>query len=225
MTVFAIVPVKSLKASKRRLSAVLNPQERKLLTLAMLEDVLKALNSSVVHEIVVVSTDSTVRQVANKFGASYISANQKALNPAIEEATEWCVRKHADSVLILPADIPLVSPKDIDRIVELSSEGASLVLSPSRDGGTNALFKSPPNLIRSRFGPNSFMKHVRDAHNKGIHVKFHCSVGIATDIDSAQDLRKLLEIENATMCRRTLEQSKLYDQVRSGLVVKGQSML
>jgi 2-phospho-L-lactate guanylyltransferase len=220
MAVFAVVPVKGLRASKRRLSTVLSPQERRLLTLAMLEDVLKTVKSSVVHEIVVVSNDSNVRQVAHKFGASYLSASRMGLNSTIEEATTWCMRNHSDSVLILPADISLVSPKDIDRIVELGSDGTTLVISPSRNGGTNALFQNPPNLIRSRFGPNSFIKHVRDAHSKGIRVRFYYSVGIATDIDSAEDLKKLLEIENTTMCRHILEQSKLCNQVRNSLPFK-----
>ncbi len=43
MLVYAVVPVKGLGVSKERLSTVLSPQERKELTLAMLEDVLTAL--------------------------------------------------------------------------------------------------------------------------------------------------------------------------------------
>ena len=75
MAVFAVVPVKRLNVSKRRLSAVLNPEERSLLTVAMLEDVLAALKASTVHETVVVSNDSVVREVADRFGFSYFSAS------------------------------------------------------------------------------------------------------------------------------------------------------
>jgi 2-phospho-L-lactate/phosphoenolpyruvate guanylyltransferase len=207
LAVFAVVPVKRLCFSKRRLSGVLNPQERRLLTLAMLEDVLTALKlSTAVQEIVVVSNDLNVQEVADKFGVSHFSVDQPGLNPAIEEATKWCIRNHADSVLVVPADIPLVSAQDIDEIVALGSEGKSVVLSPSTDGGTNALFKCPPNLVPARFGLGSSAKHAKEAYNKGVCVKLHYSIGIANDIDSSEDLKKIFEVENNTMSKRVLEQ-------------------
>ena len=121
MVVFAIVPVKRLGVSKRRLSKFLSSQERKLLTIAMLEDVLKALKSSIVPEIVVVSSDPNVRVIADKFGVSFFSPSHNGLNPAVEEATAWCMRNQADSVLVVPADIPLLSSADVNKIVELGN--------------------------------------------------------------------------------------------------------
>ena len=70
MYVYAVVPVKSLGASKKRLSPVLSPQERGQLTLAMLEDVLSALQTSIVNDTVVVSDDLDVHDIAGKFGAN-----------------------------------------------------------------------------------------------------------------------------------------------------------
>lgn len=198
MAVFAVVPVKRLSVSKRRLSGVLNSQERRLLTLAMLEDVLSALKSSVVQNVVVVSNDPLVCQVAVKFGVSYSSVAGVGLNADVGEATEWCVQRGAGSVLLLPADIPLLSFKDVNSIVALGIEASSVVLSPSLNGGTNALFQNPPNLIRACFGPKSFVKHVREARHKGLRVRFYCSVGVVVDVDSAEDLKRLLDIQNST---------------------------
>lgn len=206
MAVFAVVPVKRLSVSKRRLSGVLNPQERKVLTLAMLEDVLSALKSSVVQNVVVVSTDPLVYQVAVKFGVSYSSVAGGGLNAAVGEATEWCVKRGAGSVLLLPADIPMLSFKDVNSIVALGIETSSVVLSPSLNGGTNALFQNPPNLIPACFGPKSFAKHVKEAHHKSLRVRFYCSVGIVADVDLAEDLKRLLDIQNSTRSRRFLEQ-------------------
>ncbi len=98
LAVFAIVPAKKLDVSKRRLSSVLFPSERRSLTLAMLEDVLTALKASVVDEIVIASDDPVIHEVADRFGVSYFSASAVGLNIAVEEATNWCVRKHADRV-------------------------------------------------------------------------------------------------------------------------------
>jgi 2-phospho-L-lactate guanylyltransferase len=209
MAVYAVIPVKNLAVSKRRLSAVFTPQERSQLTLAMIEDVLHALQSSMVDETVVVGEDSQVQRVAEKLGATYLSATEAGLNPAIEEATSWCMQRGAASVLVLPADIPLLTSKDVNRLLELGAGGGTVVLSPSQNGGTNALLRSPPKLIPACFGPKSFIKHMKEAYAKGVNVKLYYSAGTALDVDSAEDLKKLSEIENTTNSRRILEQIRL----------------
>ena len=208
MVVYAIVPVKKLSISKRRLSKFLSPQERKFLTIAMLEDVLRALKSSAVHEIVVVSNDPHIRMIADMFGVSFFSPSHNGLNPAVEEATAWCMRNQADSVLVVPADIPLLSSVDVNTIVELGNCNVStVVLSPSNNGGTNALFQKPPNLLFAQFGCRSFARHFRQAQNKGISIKFHYSTSIALDVDSEEDLLKLFESPITNNSKHFLEKT------------------
>jgi len=108
--------------------------------------------------------------------------------------------------LVLPADVPLLTDKDIDCIIQLAAEDHVIVLSPSINCGTNALYQSPPQLIPACFGPKSFLEHIREAYGNGLSVRLYFSTGLATDIDSAEDLRKLFEIENRTVCRRVLEE-------------------
>jgi 2-phospho-L-lactate guanylyltransferase len=206
MVVFAVVPVKELGAAKKRLSSILNHEERTLLAAVMLDDVLRTLKSSIIHETVVVSNDVVVQKCSEKFGFSYISQNRPGLNQAINEATEWCVNRKASSVLVLPSDIPLISPENIEKIVELGSNESTVVLSPSSNGGTNALYQNPPNLMRPCFGSDSFIEHVEEALAKKVRLRFYYSVGTATDIDSAEDLKKLLIIENASKTRQLLKQ-------------------
>lgn len=206
MPLFAIVPVKTPQKSKVRLSVVLNPQERRTLTLTMLEDVLKALKSSVISQIVVISSDFTVQTLANKFGIAYLSESQLGLNQAIEQATEWCIQNDAESVLVLPADVPLIAPEDINQIVKLSSERTSVVISPSQKGGTNALLQKPPNLIPACFGPQSFIKHVNKASTIGVIAKIYDSPRVTMDIDSLEDLKNFLKIQSKTLSLRFLEQ-------------------
>ena len=206
VTIYAIVPVKNLGSSKRRLSAVFTPQERMQLTLAMLEDVLAALKASVVDEVLVVGENSQVQKIAERHGAFYLSTAKNDLNPALEEASDWCIQRGAGAVLVLPADVPFVSTKEINRIVELDVGKCGVVLSPSSNGGTNALLQHPPNLIHTCFGSESFLAHIREAYVRGVSIRLHFSPELATDIDSAEDLRKIFEIENTTECRRALEQ-------------------
>jgi 2-phospho-L-lactate guanylyltransferase len=204
MVIYAIVPVKRIGASKKRLSQNLTLQQRKALTVAMLEDVLGALKASVVDKILVVSNDKNVRPIAQRFGVSFFSPVRRGLNSAIEEAWVWCMKNKADSVLVLPADVPLVTARDIDVLVRLGSDGRRVVLAPSRDWGTNALFQSPPHLIRANFGADSFLKHMNDAKDKGICVKFYYSLGLGLDIDSIDDLQVLQRVENGTLSKQVL---------------------
>ena len=205
MRVFAIVPVKELSASKRQLSAVLSPEERCSLTAAMLEDVLKALKSSMITEIIIVGAGSLAQQVADKYGASYLSKGRVGLDRAVKKAVEWCLEKKADAVLALPANIPLASSKDIDRIVELGSEEPSVVLSPSLKGGMNALFLNPPNVIQACFGPSCFFKNVEAAIKKDVILRFYSSRELAMDVDSEEDLQRLLETEKNTTSKQAFQ--------------------
>ena len=196
MRVSAVVFAEASGWPKRRLSAGFSSKERKLLSAAMLEDVLVALKSSVVCEAVVVGTDSNVRQVVDRCGVSFISERRAGLASGIRKAIKWCIERKADAVLVLPINIPLVSSRDIDGIVELGSQEPSMVLSPSLDGGMSALFLNPPNVIQTYFGPKCFFKNVEAAIRKDVTVRFYSSRDIATKIDSHEDLQRLLETEN-----------------------------
>lgn len=221
MSVLAVVPVKSLLKSKTRLSAVLSSQERRTLTLTMLEDVLTALKSSMADRICVISSDSTVQALANKFKVEYLSENQQGLNQAIEQATEWCIHNDAKSVLVLPADVPLIASEDINQIIKLSSEEPTVVISSSQNGGTNALLQKPPNLIPVCFGPHSFMKHVWEASAKSVVLKLYTSSRVSLDIDSSEDIKNFLNTESQTVSRRFLEQTKLHNRFSDHPVMGG----
>lgn len=206
MPVHAVIPVKNLNGSKHRLSSVFTPHERRQLTLAMLKDVIKAVKGSDISKIVVSANDPQVSQVARELDVSFFSPSQDGLNPAIEEATNRCFKDGADSVVVLPADLPLLRSEEVNRVISFgNTKSTSIVICPSWDWGTNALLLKVPKVILPRFGPNSFIEHICQALSNGISVMLYSSLGISTDIDCARDLRKLFEIENHTECKRVLE--------------------
>jgi 2-phospho-L-lactate guanylyltransferase len=172
----------------------------------MLEDVLNALKSSEVSNTVVVSSDLTVERFVKNFGMTFIRETEQGLNQAISQATSWCIQNTAELVLVLPADVPLVTSKDINQIVKLVLKN-SVVISPSRNGGTNALLQTPPGIIAPCFGFESFKKHVGEALAKGVQTKIYVSSNIMLDIDSEEDLEQLLEVDKQTASHRFLKQS------------------
>ncbi len=208
MSAFAVVPVKTLLKSKTRLSNYFTIQERPLFTLAMLEDVLNTLKSSKIDKTIVISSDSTVEAMVKNFGMTFLQEAQEGLNKALNQATRWCLRKEAELVLALPADAPLITTKDVDEIVNLALKN-SVVISPSCDGGTNALLQKPPGIVSPCFGPDSFKRHISKAHAKHVRIKIYVSANVLFDIDSDTDLEQLLKMGQETASYHFLKQKGL----------------
>jgi 2-phospho-L-lactate guanylyltransferase len=100
----------------------------------------------------------------------------------------------ATAVLRLPIDLPLITPGDIETILEHDGEEPSIVIVPSRDGaGTNAILRRPPDLFPSHFGPGSLAKHLAEA----AAAKALCRVielhRVALDIDDPGDVSELIQ--------------------------------
>jgi 2-phospho-L-lactate guanylyltransferase len=193
MNIFAIIPVKKLDNAKSRLSPLLTNDERKQFCLKMLEDILKTVKSTKrIKQTVVVSNDPEVFHVTKNFEATYLKEKEAGLNEAVFEAIDWCIDGGATSVLVLPADIPLVMPRDLNRILALG-EKASMVISPSRGGkGTNALLLTPPNVCPTFYGSCSFQRHLEEASKRGISYRSFESPRIALDIDTVDDLKDFI---------------------------------
>ena len=83
----------------------------------MLDDVLNTLKLSEIALTVVISPDPIVEKIAKKTNTIFLSEKQIGLNNALDQATKWLSKKGLDSILILPSDIPLVSPEDITGIL------------------------------------------------------------------------------------------------------------
>jgi len=189
MAIFAIIPVKRLDNAKSRLSPLLTDNERKQFCLKMLEDILRTVKSTKhIHQTVVVSNDPEVFHVAKNFEVTYLRERETGLNEAVSVAIGWCIEKEVTSVLVLPADIPLVIPTDLNRMLALR-EKASMVISPSRSGeGTNALLLTPPNVCPTFYGPCSFQRHLEEASKRRMSFRKFRSQRIALDIDTIKDL-------------------------------------
>ena len=163
----------------------------------MLEDVLVELKHSDIDKTIIVGADSEVELSAKKFGMTFLKEQQKGLNPALNQTTKWSIQNCAEQVLILPADIPTVTSKDIDQLIKSASKN-SIVISPSKNGGTNAMLQTPPEIIVPAFGNDSFRKHTEQAISKHVKTKVYVSSHIMLDIDSGKDLSILLKTGKQT---------------------------
>lgn len=187
--VFAVIPVKRLDNAKSKLAPFLTAAERKEFCLKMLEDVLNTVNSTKrINQTVVISNDLEVLHTTEKLKIKYLKERKNGLNQAVSQAIDWCRKRGVSSVLVLPIDIPLVKPVDLERMLALR-EKASMVISPSRNReGTNALLLTPPNIIPTTYGPQSFHKHLEEASKREISFSCYGSERVALDIDTVEDL-------------------------------------
>ncbi len=189
---FAVVPVKALALAKQRLSGALSADARRRLSLTMLSDVLATLGEvPALARTVVVTRDPDVARLAEAAGATVTTEPAGAdLNAAIMHGLAEAGRHGATRALILPGDLPLITPTDVERLLRRRATGAAIA--PDSHGrGTNALLLTLPARISPAFGPDSFARHTAAAQAAGTELAVVRSDGLAHDIDTPADLARL----------------------------------
>ncbi len=212
-----LVPVKNLSSAKQRLASLLDQATRTELARTMLLDALETLASWAARpEVAIVTSDPFACDLARRFGFEVIhdSANRSETD-AIEMATQVCEASAVDFTFVIPGDIPLIQVWELEKILQAAPDQGS-VLSPAADGrGTNAAFRRPAGLFPLRFGNDSFKPHVAAARATGKPVVVLPLPGIALDIDSPADLRRLADSPGDTRSQRMLRNFNLADLPRA----------
>jgi 2-phospho-L-lactate guanylyltransferase len=190
MTLWAIVPIKPLRRGKSRLSKILSDEERAQLNYQLFKntiDVLKEVKS--ISEILVVSRDSDVLTEAREMGVRTVTENgSPELNSALRRASVFSKAFSTQGVLIIPADLPLLTPYDVDDFIQRRVEPPMIVISPDRHRtGTNMLLIDPADLITFSYGLDSFERHCGLARAKGAEVIVVENDRIALDLDVPED--------------------------------------
>jgi 2-phospho-L-lactate/phosphoenolpyruvate guanylyltransferase len=191
--IFAILPVKNPKNAKQRMRQLLSPEDREVLARLLYKKTLAALCAAAgIDRVVVVSNDPEIVAHAHDRGVLVFREDEQLSHSVSADAA--CRRAKemgATSVLLVPIDVPLVSTEDFSRLAAAARPG--LVIVPSSEGaGTNALVRTPPDIIESRFGPGSFAAHVEQARSKGALVEVLRLPGLMFDIDTPEDVSELL---------------------------------
>ncbi len=170
--------------------------EREEFALRMLCDVLIALSGSLVDEVEILSTGgaeelmddlrSTLSEDLALMGMDIeVMVDMKPLNDALNGVIARCEQP----VLIMMADIPLVTPESINAMVERSED---IVVSPGRKGGTNALLIRKPSLFSVSYYGLSCIEHLNRARECNMTSAIHDSFFMSVDIDEADDLVEVL---------------------------------
>lgn len=190
MSLWAIVPVKPLRRGKSRLSKILTEEERTQLNQNLLIHTIETLKQvEAISDILVVSRDSDVLSEARNRGVRTVTENgTPELNHALRRASLFSTAFSTEGILIVPADLPLLTPEDMIAFLDQRTAAPVAVIAPDRRRqGTNMLFLNPPDLITFSFGQNSFERHVDLARSKGAQVIVVENSHISIDLDIPED--------------------------------------
>ena len=188
-----IVPVGTLEGSKSRLGDTLDAEERRDLAERLLRrTVAAALATPGVTDVLVVTPDDAVRDIALEAGARPLRQRGSGLNEGLREARDEAIAGGASAVVVLPIDLPTISPGAVQAVVEAvndpSEERPVVVLVPDRHGrGTNALAMRPADAIGFCFGGDSRDAHASCARTVGARL-VELDGPLRLDLDTPEDL-------------------------------------
>jgi 2-phospho-L-lactate guanylyltransferase len=196
LKVFAIVPVKSFENAKTRLGTLLSTAERVKLSGMLIKRTIYILKKTPgIQKILLVSSDNRTKKIALRYGVTFLEEDKESgVNSAINIADKFCVTACADASLILPIDLPLILPEDINIVCKsVLDDDNCIVLCPSyKFDGSNVLLRKPCNIIGTSYDANSYLMHVLGGIRNNVKTKVLFVSRLMIDIDTVRDIRNML---------------------------------
>jgi len=193
MSLCILIPMKNPEYSKQRLAAVLAPKEREALALNLFNNTLRFLKRHFPQvPVIVVTPSQTIANIAQRFAAKVVlEPNAAGLNCAVSRGTKMSISWGYSAQLLIPADIVELDVTEFKQLINSPRAACSVTVCPSRDGGTNALLSSPPDVIEFQFGKCSSALHLNSAKERQVQWRELKLEKIALDLDTAEDLVQL----------------------------------
>jgi len=192
MTLPVLLPLKYVNFSKSRLNEILG-QNKKYLVLALLEDMISLLQKFPEVELYLLTKKENLGIIPKDIGVKFIFEDEKDLNRALEKGVSFLKGKEK-KVLILPLDLPFINEDDIEKLIYISKDEGGAI-SPSNRDGTSAIILPLDKEFKLKFGEKSFQKHLTEFEKKKIPVQINYSESLYYDLDTPEDIRRVLDIK------------------------------
>lgn len=183
MPVAALIPIRSFRGGKGRLSPLLDENQRHTLGRGMAERTLTAVEFAGLLP-AIVTADLEVERWAIRKGLVLIQETGDGLNGAARQGVEWA-QDLGLNWMVIHSDLPIVTGDDIVAVREVVESGEN-VIAPSADGGTTVL--SSQTTIVFTYGPGSFHRHLGLVPGPVIIA----TPGLLHDLDGPPDLSSAL---------------------------------
>jgi len=127
---------------------------------------------------------------ARKAGIEIIDEKESGVNNAVALADEYFLNEGFDATVVFPQDIPLIQPADIQALFNFKNSQKCALVVPSRKfDGTNALFRSPVNLMKTHYDEDSYKIHLSTAEETSASSALVLIRRIMLDVDEMSDLQ------------------------------------
>ena len=192
MTIEAVVALKTLSQSKRRLSAVLNDEQRSDLVEAMAQDVLSCLmRHPEIDAVHVVCGEGWMRDVFPE-GPLVVWQESESHELGLIAAHEMvAARTGAERLLFIHADLPFLGQEDISAVIAASVDHHAVFSPDFTETGTNAVLRWRDQSVPLCFGEDSFARHQQAAKAAETRWRVVRASGVARDVDEPEDLDRL----------------------------------
>ena len=192
MTIEAVVALKTLSQSKRRLSAVLNDEQRSDLVEAMAQDVLSCLmRHPEIEAVHVVCGEGWTRDVLPE-GPLVVWQEAESHDHGLIAAYEMvAARTGAERLLFIHADLPFLGQEDISAVIAASLDHHAVFSPDFTETGTNAVLRWRHQSLPLCFGKDSFARHQQAAKAAETRWRVVRASGVARDVDEPEDLDRL----------------------------------
>ena len=192
MTVEAVVALKTLVQSKRRLSAVLSDRQRCDLVEAMAQDVLSRLmGHPAIDTVHAVCGEGWMRSMLPE-GSLLMWEEAESQEPGLIAAYEMIAAKTAaERLLFIHADLPFLGQEDISAVIAASLDDHAVLSPDLTETGTNAVLRWRHQSLPLCFGEDSFARHQQAAKAAKTPWRVVRAHGVARDVDEPKDLDRL----------------------------------
>jgi 2-phospho-L-lactate guanylyltransferase len=188
-----IIPLRGLHGGKSRLAPLFDPTQRSTLIASMARHVVRVVErSGVADAILVVTRDLLIAEhlplAVPQVSVVWQCDGVPGLNPAIDLGRQEAIRRGADRIVVLSADLPVLLPREVRA---LHAVDADVALAPDRAGrGTNAIAlrgRRALETFRFHFGVDSLALHLAEATREDLPVAQVALPGFAHDLDTGED--------------------------------------
>ena len=191
---WAIVPYKEPPFGKSRLSNRLTPSQRTVLASTMLENVVDALlQAEHVRGILLVTESTNLAKFMLKESIIILETQTTNLRDAVTQAGRFATKHlRCPTTFIVPADLPLISSKDIDFAIKQHERVT--IIPDAHLKGTNGVIATPPNAFDYVFNGQSYRQHQHNAQVAGLNPKSLQIESFSYDVDTFDDLMMIVQL-------------------------------
>ena len=163
----------------------------------MLEEILHVVTETKsIDDTILISKDESAFDIGKKFNCiEIVDDKESGVNNAVSLANEFLIENGYDCSVVLPQDIPLILPHDLDSLIGFYQNKKDAIIVPSRHfDGTNALVRMPLPHMKTRYDEGSYKFQLEPIKTTKMNYSLALIRRIMIDIDNVIDVNYMIKL-------------------------------